>query len=326
MSLIQRRLTLLASVLVVGVGLDQWTKVLADEKLGTLDHPLLLTVAAGEAGKPLGEVVKARYTMTDDAVKNLFELGPNGITRFLPDFRAKGTDPAFREVDGKRRPQYLWAFHHRTFDMPPRRIPQSHNVTRDIDAHGTETVEQYLMSALPYLSDDARKEVLEKYLFQSMPQVLSPTDVVVDGQQFLVLQRPVPVIGTFMEFHYAENPGAAWGFLNSQSETFRKWFFMLVSFIAMGVIGSLYYRLDDKQNVPAWAFAIILSGAVGNFIDRLRFNFVIDFIQMYFGTYAYPTYNVADIAITVGVGILLVEVVVRRNESFLSTGPRPKTA
>ncbi len=137
-----------------------------------------------------------------------------------------------------------------------------------------------------------------------------------------MLDRVVPRIGTFKEFRYAENPGAAWGFLNSQSESFRKWFFMLVSFIAIGVISFMYLKLDATQNLAAWAFATILSGALGNFIDRMRFNYVIDFIQMYFGTYQYPTYNVADIAITVGVGMLIIEAIVRKDQAFLSTGPK----
>ena len=91
---------------------------------------------------------------------------------------------------------------------------------------------------------------------------------------------------------------------------------------AIFLISFILHGLTKEQGMAAVAFALVLSGAIGNFIDRLRFNYVIDFIDMYPG-FSYPTYNVADIAITGGVLLLVVEMFVKKKASFLrSTGQK----
>lgn len=318
----RNRLILLASVLVVGVGLDQWSKVWADRNLGTIEHPVPVAIGPGDAGKPIAEVLKARLDLDDATLDDLFARGPAGLNLLQRDLKPKPGDKAFRQIDGKPRLTWYWAFHHRTLDMPPRRIPQGHNQKRDLESAGAATVEEYLKVGLPYLGDDARAEVLDKYLYPVVNRPIPPSRPVEDGEIYLVLHRAVPVIGGFMQFKYAENPGAAWGFLASRGEDFRKYFFLCVSILAIAVISTLFHKLLPDQTLAAIAFAVILSGAIGNFIDRLRFNYVIDFIDMYVGESHWPTYNVADIAITVGVGLLLVELLVKKNRAFLSTSGR----
>ncbi len=130
------------------------------------------------------------------------------------------------------------------------------------------------------------------------------------------------VIPDFFDLIYAKNPGAAWGLMANYEH--RLVVFLVVSVVAFVVIGLYYRTLTDRDNWLAAALALILSGAIGNFIDRVRFGFVTDFLDFYVGwegslkdfisshsrTVHYPTFNVADIAIVVGVGIFLIHVLV----------------
>ena len=201
--------------------------------------------------------------------------------------------------------------------MPPRRIPLAQNARTHPVEYGSASIQEYLKVALPYLSDEVRERVLSSHLYSAAYTRMDLSAPVKEGDIYLLMQRNVELISGFMQFKYAENPGAAWGFLSSQSEDFRKWFFLFVSIVALSVIGYLYYNLQDEQVMAAWAFGIIMSGAIGNFIDRVRFNYVVDFIDMYVGDSHWPTYNVADIAITVGVALLLLEVLFKKNDAFL---------
>lgn len=106
---------------------------------------------------------------------------------------------------------------------------------------------------------------------------------------------------------YVRNKGAAFGILQTASPAFREPFFLLVPVIAIGVISYLYYRLKEHQKFSALALALVLSGAIGNLIDRIRFGFVIDFLDAHWKeVYHWPAFNVADSCIVVGVGILFV--------------------
>jgi signal peptidase II len=132
-------------------------------------------------------------------------------------------------------------------------------------------------------------------------------------QRFLWLQHPardlaVPVIENFWHFRYIENPGAAWGFLSGSASALRTPFFLLVSVVAMGFIVTYFRRTTPEQKALRLGLALVFGGAIGNFADRVRLGYVIDFIDWhYFDKAAWPTFNVADAAITAGVGILLLD-------------------
>ncbi|MGF1510988.1 MAG: signal peptidase II [Myxococcota bacterium] len=122
------------------------------------------------------------------------------------------------------------------------------------------------------------------------------------------LECPVrTVVDGFWYWRYVENPGAAWGFLRSAPESVRVPFFLLVPVIAAVFILTLYRRLGDGQWLMRVALALVFGGALGNFIDRVHLSYVIDFIDMYIGSYHWPTYNIADSAISVGVGLMMLE-------------------
>jgi signal peptidase II len=109
----------------------------------------------------------------------------------------------------------------------------------------------------------------------------------------------------------ARNRGGAWGLLQTTSENVRRPFFLLVSVAAIAFIMTLYRRLLPRQRALRWGLPLVLGGALGNVLDRIRFGQVIDFIDahlMYKGVDRHwPTFNVADIAICVGVGLMAID-------------------
>jgi signal peptidase II len=108
--------------------------------------------------------------------------------------------------------------------------------------------------------------------------------------------------------NYVENPGAAWGLFRGFSPGFRNLFFTLVSLGAVGFILYYYRKLAEDQRFLQVALALVLAGAVGNFIDRLARRYVIDFVEWYWWNrpdLRWPTFNVADSLIVVGVIMLV---------------------
>ena len=317
---------MLVVVVTLGVGLDQWSKTWADDSLGTVEHPLPIRITAAEAGQRLGDVLMDRFDLSDADLMTLEERGPAGVGQLYERSTLLPTQRAFPDGPGHPRLVYYWVFHHQTLDRPPRRLPRLEKQKDDLAEYGEADLQTYLREALPYLSDDALETVLAEYTFPVTPVTMGLSRTVKAGETYLLMHRNVSVIDGFAQLRYAENPGAAWGFLADTSEGFRKWFFLLVSLLAIAVISNLFHQLEPEQRLPAFGFAAILSGAIGNFIDRLRFNYVIDFVDMYIGNAHWPTYNVADVAISVGVALLLLEALLSRSGSFLGgkkTPPRP---
>ena len=108
--------------------------------------------------------------------------------------------------------------------------------------------------------------------------------------------------------NYVENPGAAWGLFRGFSEGFRTVFFGMVSVAAVAVILNYYRKLREEQRFLQLALAFVLAGAVGNFLDRLARGYVIDFVEWYWWNrpdLRWPTFNVADSLIVVGVTMLV---------------------
>jgi lipoprotein signal peptidase len=109
----------------------------------------------------------------------------------------------------------------------------------------------------------------------------------------------------------AKNRGGAWGLLQTTSENVRRPFFMLVSVAAIGFLLSLYPKLLARQTALKWGVPLVIGGAIGNFYDRVRLGHVIDFIDahvLFKGIeYHWPTFNVADIVICVGVGLMALD-------------------
>jgi signal peptidase II len=137
--------------------------------------------------------------------------------------------------------------------------------------------------------------------------------------------RYVTVIEGFWRFKYTENAGAAWGLFRDSSASFRIPFFIIVSLAAIGFILWFFKKLEPRQKLLPLAVSLVLGGAIGNLIDRVIMGKVIDFIDWYLvfdgpvdlglftittGEKHWPTFNVADAAISVGVVLLIVEMFV----------------
>ncbi|MCB9524810.1 MAG: signal peptidase II [Myxococcales bacterium] len=109
----------------------------------------------------------------------------------------------------------------------------------------------------------------------------------------------------FWNMRLAGNKGAAWSIFRDMPETWRVPFFVAISVVAVGVIFHLYRKAE--HSLTRWSLMLILGGAIGNLIDRVRLGFVVDFIQWHYQDAYWPTFNVADICISVGVGLMVVD-------------------
>lgn len=129
--------------------------------------------------------------------------------------------------------------------------------------------------------------------------------------KWLALRRlgpgvPVNVIDGFFSLTLVMNPGLAFGMLGTMPRGWR-WVVALLSIAALAVLASLATRLlPEGGRVAAVAIGMIFGGAAGNLIDRGRFGAVVDFLDFYWRGYHWPAFNVADSAISVGVGLLAV--------------------
>jgi signal peptidase II len=129
------------------------------------------------------------------------------------------------------------------------------------------------------------------------------TKYLVDSR--FALHESVTLIENFLHLTYVRNKGAAFGIFADSA--LRIPFFIAVSIIALGGILWYLHRLSEEQRLLHWALALIFSGALGNLIDRIRLGEVIDFLDAHWYQYHWPAFNVADSAICIGVGLLLLD-------------------
>jgi signal peptidase II len=117
-----------------------------------------------------------------------------------------------------------------------------------------------------------------------------------------------PIIPGFFNIVHAENPGAAFGFLSDSHSEYRAIFLIGVSLAVMAIIGTMLFRPSIKKSpMLEIALALIFGGAAGNMCDRLFRGTVTDFLQFFFGSYEFPSFNAADSAITIGACLLLLD-------------------
>lgn len=128
--------------------------------------------------------------------------------------------------------------------------------------------------------------------------------------------RHVDVIPKLMSLTFAKNRGGAWGLLQDEPESVRRPFFFSISLLAVIFIVSLYRRLTPDQTALKWGLPLVLGGALGNLVNRIQYNYVVDFIDVYAKwdgqVHHWPTFNVADIAIVAGVGLMAIDMFTSR--------------
>jgi signal peptidase II len=133
----------------------------------------------------------------------------------------------------------------------------------------------------------------------------------------LPLYDSVNVIPGMLDITHATNSGAAFGILNGVEFPYKATVMVLLALVALGAVGVYAVTLPADQRVARTGLALILGGACGNLIDRAVAGHVLDFIDVYWRAYHFWAFNVADSAITVGVGLMLLDA--------LGVGRAPKT-
>jgi len=140
-----------------------------------------------------------------------------------------------------------------------------------------------------------------------------PTVIVLDQLTKAVLKRTLElheyrlVLDGFLSISHVRNRGAAFGILSEAGLPYQSVLLSLVSLLALGAIAVYALRLSPEARLPRLALALVLGGAIGNLIDRLRFGYVVDFIHVYWRQYIWPDFNLADSAISTGVVLLLLD-------------------
>lgn len=121
-----------------------------------------------------------------------------------------------------------------------------------------------------------------------------------------VWERGFEVISGFFDIVHVLNKGAAFGFLNSHDIDWQRPFFIVVTVIALGIVVMMARSREDEGSFYVYGLGLILGGALGNLLDRVRTGLVVDFLDFYVGQWHWPAFNVADIALCLGAGALLV--------------------
>ncbi len=125
------------------------------------------------------------------------------------------------------------------------------------------------------------------------------------------IEQRLPMNGIYtilpvLDFTRLHNPGAAFSFLAGASG-WQRWFFTGLACVVSAALVLWLARLERRANLVAGAIALVIAGALGNVIDRVRFGYVVDFIQVHWRNAYFPAFNLADSSITVGAALLLID-------------------
>ena len=124
--------------------------------------------------------------------------------------------------------------------------------------------------------------------------------------KWIALYEKIP-LNSFINLTHHKNPGAAWSFL-ANAGGWQRWFFIgLATVVSVVLVVWLWRIRNERQRILSAGLALVLGGAVGNLIDRVAVGEVTDFIQVLFGSWAFPSFNLADAGITVGAALLIID-------------------
>ena len=155
------------------------------------------------------------------------------------------------------------------------------------------------------------KGIKRKYIILTLLTILI---IVLDQlTKYVIVDRfrygeSIPVIQGFFNLTYVRNTGAAFGILSHAAPAFRVPFFIIVPMVALVAIGFIFRKIPDQDLKLSSALSLVIGGAVGNLIDRVMLSYVVDFLDFHWKyQYHFPAFNVADAAICVGVGVLMLD-------------------
>jgi signal peptidase II len=159
------------------------------------------------------------------------------------------------------------------------------------------------------MSDLARRRSLYLWISAGIVLLDQATKLVVD--RWMALHESLDVVEGFLRLTYVRNRGAAFGILSDAELPYQAALFSLLSLGALFAIAVYAWRLPVESRLPRVALALIMGGAVGNLIDRMRLGYVIDFVDAHIGPHHWPAFNVADSAISIGVTLLVLDMLRR---------------
>jgi len=143
-------------------------------------------------------------------------------------------------------------------------------------------------------------------------------------QQKLFLHQAVEVLPGFFNLVHVRNTGGAFGIFGGEKGGISSFLFVAVSLIAIGIILFLFHKTKEDETMLSLSFSLILSGAIGNLIDRLRYGEVVDFLDFHLSSYHWPAFNIADSAICIGIGLMALELWVRDHRKSKFQNPNVK--
>ena len=137
--------------------------------------------------------------------------------------------------------------------------------------------------------------------------------------EWVALYEKIP-LNNFINLTHQRNTGAAFSFL-AEAGGWQRWFFVVLAVVVSFVIAVWLWRIrGERQAVLAAGLALVLGGAIGNLIDRIALGYVTDFIQVWFGSWAFPSFNVADAGISVGAAFLIIDALFFSGREEKTTG------
>ncbi len=125
--------------------------------------------------------------------------------------------------------------------------------------------------------------------------------------------RRLPIIPGFFDLVYVMNKGGAFGIWSSLTPILRGIIFISFSFVAILALLIIYWK-SQQAYVTSFGIAFLIGGATGNLLDRVRWGMVVDFLDFYLGKYHWPAFNVADMAICIGMGLVLLDLFIIRDK------------
>ncbi len=124
----------------------------------------------------------------------------------------------------------------------------------------------------------------------------------------LELHQSVPLVEGLLSLSHVRNRGAAFGLLSDWDLPHQSVLLSVRSVAALAAIAVYFLRLPPSARLPRAALALVLGGAIGNLVDRVRLGYVVDFVHVYWRAHQWPDFNVADSAITIGVTLLVLDI------------------
>jgi len=338
-----KKYLIFGTLFVVWLTADLWTKDWADNYLAETEmrnpHPNTVKATESHADGTVTDLLSDYYGMDGADVEErlkgkvlalkkpiefsptdkVFDLsGPHGrILAYYAYWRGEDTSPMLLY---KNEPALLemWV----RIGSPKTPHAQIMEVVR---GHlSSITFEEWLPNRIRGLSDDNINDVVLYPLDVSHLGPVALDSKAVAGTTYLVKQRFIDVHGEWFKFRYRENPGAAFGFMRDIEPDTRSLIFLILTLVAFGVIGVIVFKLPPEARLVNVAMAGILAGALGNFINRVQLEYVIDFIDMDLGFYHWPTYNIADIGISCGVILLLLDMLFNKDSVLAAPKEEPK--